>query len=160
MVRYPAQIVAKVLYQEFPELAAKVDAKIREKVPDTVLTDFSLINDIVKSFCSLEDVSVVDLRNCAKSRRMSNSRRILFAVILKLYNPEILHNLVDGTIDGRARIEIASILGISMKTIFLDVRTGRKYYWIYTDFRNRVDFLTSKLIEQYGNKKSSCSTPV
>ncbi len=158
MVRYPAQIVAKVLYQEFPELATKVDAKIREKVPDTVLTDFSLISDIVHYFCALENINSSDLHNCSKSRQMSNSRRVLLAVILNLYNPEILHNLVDGTIDSRARIEIASILGISMKTVFLDVRTGRKYYWIYTDFKNRVDFLTSKFIEKYGNKENSCNS--
>lgn len=158
MVRYPAQIVAKVLYQEFPELALKVDAKIREKVPDTVLTDFSLIDEIVVQFCSFEDFQVDDLRDCSRSRSHSNARRILFAVILNLFNPELLHNLIEGTFSPKGRKSIEKALGISKRTVNYDMCKARNYYKIYRDFRNKVDLITSKIIESYGSKESKSHT--
>jgi len=161
MVRYPAQMVAKVLYQEFPDLALKVDAKIREKVPDTVLTDFSMINEIVLQFCALEDFHVDDLHDCSKSRSHSNARRILFAVILNLFNPELLHNLIDGSFSPKGRKSIEKALGLSKRTVNYDMCKARNYYKIYRDFRTKVDLITSKIIESYGNKENrSNGTPV
>ena len=155
MVRYPAQMVAKVLYQEFPDLALKVDAKIREKIPDTVLTDFSMISDIVVQFCALEDFQVDDLHDCSKSRSHSNARRILFAVILNLFNPELLHNLIEGSFSPKGRKSIEKALGISKRTVNYDMCKARNYYKIYSDFRKQVDQITSKIIESYANEENS-----
>lgn len=152
MTNYPAQVVVKVLYQEFPELAKKVDDKIKEKLPEKVLHDHNLIPDLVQDFCSLEDLEILDLKNENNSRKLSKSRKVLFAMVLKFYQPELLSKLLTGVVKPQISKILKDSIRVSKKTFSNDIRTAMHHYHLYKDFRDSVDQLYNIIIKKYGNE--------
>lgn len=157
MTNYPAQVVVKVLYQEFPDLAQKVNDKIKEKLPDIVLHDHDLISIVVHEFCNVENIRVECLLNENGLRQNSNKRRILLALILKLYQPELLTKLLNGVVNISISRTIKKLIPISKKTFSNDIRTAIHHYQLYKDFKLQVDQLHTKIIENYGSKKANDS---
>lgn len=150
MNEYPAQIVVSVLHAEFPEIAKRINAKIRETIPENTMTDFGLISNVVSDFCVLTDVCLDDLRNETKSRAFSIKRRVLFAVLMKLFQPEHLTNLMKCGLHFRVSKEVQKAIKVSKKTVSVDMRTAKYYYHVYQDFKKEVDLLYSKIIENHG----------
>lgn len=155
MTNYPAQVVVKVLYQEFPELAKKVDDKIKERLPDKVLHDQNLISDLIQDFCTLERVEIGKLKNENNSRNLSRTRKVLFALILKFYQPELLSKLIVGLVKPSISKKLKESIQVSNKTFSNDIRTAMHHYHLYKDFKENVDQLYNKLIEKYGNDKKT-----
>jgi len=156
MNEYPANILVKVLYQEYPEIARKVVLKVKEHIPDHTFTDYSQITEVVRliSFCIGE--SVESLKNKDKSRKLSNDRRVLAVTLLKLYQPEILSNLVNTNVNSSLIFGLQDILQVSKKTAYHDMRVGRQHYHLYRDFRENVNDLYTKIIYHYGKETRSC----
>lgn len=150
MNEFRPEIVVNVLYREFPDLAKQVDAKIREKIPASTFTDLSQISGVIAYFCDEATMSISDLRNERKIRNNSHSRKILFALIMKLYEPELLNLVVDRCINQRISKQLQTCIVVSRKTVSYDMRIAKRYYHIYSDFKNQVDLLYTKIIENHG----------
>ena len=151
MTNYPAQVVVKVLYQEFPELAKLVDDKIREKLPEKTFHDTDLISEIVMDLCCMEGIEVESLNNRSGQHDLSIKRRVIFSTVLKLYQPELLKRLVNGLVSCKVSKVLKKHSKISRTTFSKDIRTSIHHYHLYKDFRDNVDSLYNKIIEKYGN---------
>lgn len=154
-MNYPAQIVVNVLYKDFPELAVEVDQKIREKLPVRKFDDFEIVGDIIDAFCQFEQISREQLYNAQMIKSNTNSRRILIAALLKIYQPEIICGLLKGFLNSKVSKALIQSLGISRVTISYDVKRAIRFYQMYSDFRDEVDIFYNLMLERYGSEKNN-----
>lgn len=152
-MNYPAQIIVNVLHREFPDLATKVINRIKEQLPDSTFHNLEIIEGIVDTFCLLMEVTKAQLYNAEMIKSNTHMRRILIAVIIKLYQPELICGMIDGYMDSSITKRLILILKISRVTISFDVKRSIKFYQLYSDFKVEVDNIYNIIIEQYGTEK-------
>ena len=86
-----------------------------------------------------------------KDQSDSNSRYTFIAVILSLYDPDILQgwkvNLKYGI-----RKQIALLYSVDETVISHNLQTVRNYYAIYRNFKKSVDYISDQIKEQYAER--------
>ncbi|WP_211348416.1 hypothetical protein [Sphingobacterium yanglingense] len=154
-MNYPAQIVVNVLHREFPDLAIKVLERIREQLPALTFDDIDIVEGIVDAFCQDMNVTKSQLYNAEMIKSNAHKRRILIALIMKLYQPELLVSMITGHMNSCISRKLIAILHVSRGTVSFDVKRAVKFYQLYSEFRESVDNMHTKIIQQYGNKENS-----
>lgn len=155
MNEYPSSILVKVLYQEFPEIARRVEQKVKEIIPESTLSDLAHVKNIVKIYCCANNLDPSSLINIDKKRSISNHRRILAVTLIKIYQPEVLLNLINRSIGSKLIQSFKNELGLSAKTARQDMRIAKQHYHFYKDFRQCVNDSFNLILEQYGNKENT-----
>ena len=153
MNEYPSNILVKVLYDEFPEIARKVEQKVKEIIPERTLSDFSYVSDIVKLYCHANNLEIKILINIDKKRSLSNHRRILAVTLIKMFQPEVLLCLINKSISSKLILNYKNELGLSAKTARQDMKIAKQHYHFYKDFRQCVNNSFNLILEQYGSKE-------
>ncbi len=124
------QILGRKFYVLYPELAGK---HINESEP--ILTDINLIDEIFHEHFS-------------KAKFNYQTRLTFIAVVLKLYDPDMLGGWKTKLCIG-VRSRLSQLAGVRDEAISNNLRIVRNYYEIYKGFKEKVDYFTREITNQY-----------
>ena len=121
------EILGRKVAELYPEIAEKlrVESKIK---------DLELISEIHDLYFNSTD--------------SSKSKHIFIAIILNLYDPDVLtgwkRNLYKGV-----RHRLAGMFSVSDTAISNNIQTVRNYILIYRKFKTEVDYFSTEISKQY-----------
>lgn len=121
------EILGRKVSELYPNIA-------KELVKSPQLCDISLIEEIHDQHFS--------------DKQSAKSKLIFIAVILQLYDPDVLSGWKRNLCRG-IRNHIAILFSVSDTAISNNIQTVRNYYAIYRKFKTEVDYFSDLISKEY-----------
>lgn len=122
------EILGRKVSELYPEIA-------KELIKSPQLCDISLIEEIHDHHFS--------------ENQSAKSKLIFIAVILQLYDPDVISGWKMLCKSSGIRSKLAILLNVSCPQISNHIQTVRNYYTIYRKFKTEVDYFSDLITKQY-----------
>lgn len=150
MITKEQNIILTILKNEYPEIAKAITQLIDQTLPKSILSDYRLIPAIVTIFKKRTGITQVDwtkssqlvdttLFDDQKQHKVTEIRSVLIAVMLMLYHPEKLLNVVNENARSGLLLHLSSTLKCNKPTLSYTLSNAIVYYSAYKNFRRIVD---------------------
>ncbi len=135
------KLVLNVLRRDFPNVLEEIETKIRDIIPTATLSDFDDMRWIIYDYRRTKGLSeTCGWMNVRGSKRVTNHRVALVALIIKFYQPERLAGM-DGTFNKGFLISLCKHLDCTYAVVRSSLVKALSSYNIYSAFRKEVDML-------------------
>ena len=124
------EILGRKVAELYPDIAEKL-------IVSPVLSDTGFITEIKEIYFS--------------DSQSTKSKLVFIAVILNLYDPDVLSGWKRNLCNGVRHI-LASLFGVSDTAISNNIQTVRNYYTIYRKFKTEVDYFSSEIGKEYAKQ--------
>lgn len=137
-----------------PDQYIKACFELNNLLPEFIFSDFSLIPDILKTYCNYRGIAPETLTgNKQLNSVYSDYRKELLALLLLCYHPEKLHNLTRKRCWEGLQIQAAETLACNPKSLANTIPIIAVWYSHTPEFRDQVNAAHAFIIEKYRNVK-------
>lgn len=131
-----------LLYKQSPEVAIACIAAINRVKPQ--LYKIELIKGLFTQFCEMKDIAGINSTTHNKTEYVY-LRHVFIAVIIKLFNPELLSPWHQFRMKRKLRIELSRVLKTHPTWISQSVNTVCVRLTVYEDFKKDVEEVIKKM---------------
>lgn len=151
-------IIAYALQRNHPDIYQKLQNEITSTLPVQKITEIKMLNLIVADFCQLLELKSPDWRdsrsmiacNAQQQReyRMTEIREMLLGVVLLLFQPERIYQVLPGQIKSGIIKSLSNILNVQKPTLSVGANTAITHFKAYKEFNSDVLYVYHQLINK------------